>query len=102
MSTPERGRAGPWERAPGRTCRWVALRWDWRRGEDAPRWVVVAYESMTPRAAFEAGDLRVMHDARDEAGARERFASLSRPADHERDHDGVVVPDHHAPQLPGR
>jgi hypothetical protein len=77
--TPTPGRAGAWETAKARTCRAVAIRWDWRRGGPAPRWVVVAFDGETPSESFARGNLRVLFDATDEDRAREKLASLRAP-----------------------
>lgn len=70
------GAAGSWTTAPCRSGGLVSIRWDWRRPDtDAPRWVVVAHDVAPPAL----GDLRVLYDARDELGARERWTSLAMP-----------------------
>lgn len=76
---PRPGASGVWTTAPCRSGGLVSIRWDWRRPDDAPRWLVVAHDSPTPAQAFVRHDLRVLYDARDELGARERWTSLVAP-----------------------
>ena len=79
MSAPCPGAAGAWTTVPCRSGGLVSIRWDWRRPDDAPRWLVVVHDSATPTEAFLRHDLRVLYDARDELGARDRWTSLATP-----------------------
>lgn len=69
---PSRGAAGPWETRRARVGCLVSIRWDWRRPDDTPRWVVVAHDVAPPAL----GDLRVLYDASDEGRARAKVHEL--------------------------